>query len=134
MKSGVYRTLVLTKRKPITPGHSRTPPWGILALCTVEYKTSMRRNTNGGHCVCLSEYYQDMARIHAACSFHTHPELLISIPAIHELPNHTLFGYLGHAPALCWLHYVYITMLYMNACMPRYAEYPCCIFLKHEHK
>ena len=31
----------------------------------------------------------------------------------------TLFGYLDHAPALYWRHYVYITMLYMNACMPR---------------
>ena len=90
MKSEVYRTLVLTKCKPITPGHSRTPPWGILALCTVEYKTSMMRNTNGGQCVCL-KYYQDTARIHAACSFHTHPELLISIPAIHGLLNHTLW-------------------------------------------
>ena len=40
----------------------------------------------------VSEYYQDTARIHAACSFHTHPELLISILATHmaELLNHTL--------------------------------------------
>ena len=117
MKSEVYRTLVLTKRKPISPGHSRTPPWGILALCTVKYKTSMMRNTNGGQCVCLN-----IIKIRRVSMLHVrftriHSFLLVYQPYMSCLT--TLFGYLGHAQASCWLHYVYITMLYMNACMPR---------------
>ena len=54
MKTELYRTLVLTKRKPIALDHSRTPPWGIVTLSTMQYKTSMTRNTNGGQCVCLN--------------------------------------------------------------------------------
>ena len=39
----------------------------------------------------VSEYYQDTARIHAACSFHTYLEFLVSILAMHELFNHALW-------------------------------------------
>ena len=101
MKSEVYRTLVLTKRKPISPGHSRTPPWRILALCTVKYKTSMMmmRNTNGGQCVCLN-----IIKIRRVSMLHVRftriqSFLLAYRPYMSCLA--TLFGYLGHAPALC---------------------------------
>jgi hypothetical protein len=62
----------------------------------------------------VCEYYQDTAHIRAVCSFHTHPELLISILAIRELFNHTL-----------WVLGPYTSIMLMALCVYHHAVHEC---------